>query len=154
MTYALPAGAGAPCDAPQDRPKAASDSSKGRPEQRERWKWWLYDRAELGITDQQSATIDQIFESTIAQLREARRQLLRAEAELSKMIKERTADVAAVSLQVDLVERARAEHNKTRVLTLYRMHQVLSADQLVKLEALRARNEAARRRDNDPNRKR
>src|SRR5687768_10397726 len=31
--------------------------------ERDRWKWWLYDRAELSITDKQSADIDKIFET-------------------------------------------------------------------------------------------
>ena len=60
-------------DKPQNGPK---------PEDRERWKWWLYDRVELGINDQQSAAINQIFESTIPKLRETRQELDRAEDEL------------------------------------------------------------------------
>src|SRR5688572_4998866 len=43
---------------PHDRPS----DGKGP---RDRWKWWLYDRAELGITDKQSSDIDRIFESTM-----------------------------------------------------------------------------------------
>ena len=58
------------------------------PGDRERWKWWLYDRVELGINDQQSAAINQIFESTIPKLRETRQELDRAEDELSRTIKE------------------------------------------------------------------
>ena len=50
-----------------------------KPEDRERWKWWLYDRVELGINDQQSAAINQIFESTIPKLRETRQELDKAE---------------------------------------------------------------------------
>ena len=111
---------------------------------RERWKWWLYDRAELGITDQQSAAINDIFEANIHKLREARRQLDEAEAELSRTIKEHTADLATVSLLLDRVESARSHHNKLRTLMLYRIHALLSADQRAKLEALRARQNAGR----------
>jgi Heavy-metal resistance len=115
------------------------------PADRERWKWWLYDRVELGINDQQSAAINQIFESTIPKLRETRQELDRAEEELSRTIKEHKADLAVLSGQLDRVESARSHYNKTRVLMLYRMHLLLSADQRVKLEAIRARNDQGRR---------
>jgi len=120
-----------------------------KPEDRERWKWWLYDRAELGINDQQSAAINQIFESTIPKLRETRQELDKAEDELSRTIKEHKADIAVVSGQLDRVESARSQYNKTRVLMLYRMHLLLSPDQRIKLEAIRARNDQGRR-DREP----
>ena len=132
-----------------------SKDSKDKPQNgptpgdRERWKWWLYDRVELGINDQQSAAINQIFESTIPKLRETRQELDRAEEELSRTIKEHKADLAVVSGQLDRVESARSQYNKTRVLMLYRMHLLLSADQRVKLEAIRARNDQGRR-DREP----
>lgn len=120
-----------------------------KPEERERWKWWLYDRVELSITDQQSAAINQIFESTIPKLRETRQELDRAEKDLSSTIKEHKADIAVLSGQLDRVESARSFYNKTRVLMLYRMHLLLTADQRTKLEALRARMDPGRR-DREP----
>jgi Spy/CpxP family protein refolding chaperone len=110
----------------------------------ERGKWWLYDRVELGITDEQSQAINDIFEATIPGLRAARQELDRAEEELSRTIKAHTADIAVVSHQLDRVESARSQHNKMRTLMLYRIHALLSPDQRVKLEALRARQAAAR----------
>jgi Spy/CpxP family protein refolding chaperone len=150
----------------QARPAAAQQASPARdskdtkdnkdkaqngpkPEDRERWKWWLYDRNELGINDQQSAAINQIFESTIPKLRETRQELDKAEDELSRTIKEHKADIAVVSGQLDRVESARSQYNKTRVLMLYRMHLLLSPDQRTKLEAIRARNDQGRR-DRNP----
>ena len=119
----------------------AQPASTVRPaDERERWKWWLYDRAELGITDQQSAAINDIFEANIPRLREARQELERAEEELSRTIKEHKADLATVSLLLDRTESARSQHNKLRTLMLYRIHALLSEEQRVKLEALRARN--------------
>src|SRR5262245_14756549 len=84
------AGNGATAGAQQARPAATQNSAKDTkgkdnkdkpptPDERERWKWWLYDRAELGITDQQSASINAIFESTLPKLRETRQELDRAE---------------------------------------------------------------------------
>jgi Spy/CpxP family protein refolding chaperone len=110
----------------------------------DRWKWWLYDRVELGITDHQSQAINDIFEATIPGLRAARQELDRAEEELSRTIKAHTADIAVVSHQLDRVESARSQHNKMRTLMLYRIHALLTPEQRVKLEALRARQAAAR----------
>ena len=124
----------------KDKPQAGSRPA----DDRERWKWWLYDRAELGITDQQSAAINDIFETTIRRLRDARHDLERAEQELSQTIKEHKADIAVVSLQLDRVESARSHHNKMRTLMLYRIHALLSAEQRAKLEAMRARQNARR----------
>src|SRR4249919_2678654 len=69
----------------KDKEKAATPASA---DDRERWKWWLYDRAELGITDQQSKDINAIFESTLPKLRETRTELDRAEDEMARIIKE------------------------------------------------------------------
>lgn len=110
----------------------------------DRWKWWLYDRAELGITDQQSKAINDIFEATIQGLRAARHELDRAEEELSRTIKEHTADIAVVSLQLDRVESARSQHNKMRTLMLYRIHALLTPEQRAKLQELRARQNPGR----------
>lgn len=139
----------------QDKPQQPSGGSnkdskdkaseQNRPNDRERWKWWLYDRAELGITDLQSRDINQIFESNIPKLRETRQEMDRAEEELSRTIKEHKADIAQISLLVDRLEGARSQNSKIRTLMLYRMHLLLSADQRAKLEVLRARQEAARR---------
>ena len=139
----------------QDKPQQPSNGSskdqkdkasdQNRPNDRERWKWWLYDRTELAITDQQSREINQIFESNIPKLRETRQEMDRAEEELSRTIKEHKADIAQISLLVDRLEGARSQNSKIRTLMLYRMHLLLSADQRAKLEVLRARQEAARR---------
>ena len=148
---ARPAAAQMPAAKDSKENKDSKDKPQNGPTpgDRERWKWWLYDRVELGINDQQSAAINQIFESTIPKLRETRQEMDRAEEELSRTIKEHKADLAVVSGQLDRVESARSQYNKTRVLMLYRMHLLLSADQRVKLEAIRARNDQGRR-DREP----
>ena len=129
----------------KDKDRDKAQSPPGKPDDRERWKWWLYDRAELSITDQQSKDINSIFESTLPKLRETRQELDRAEEEMSKIIKEHKADLAVVSGQLDRLESARSQHNKTRTLMLYRMHLLLTPEQRTKLEALRARQEAMRK---------
>jgi Spy/CpxP family protein refolding chaperone len=132
----------------QDTPQKSSSREGERREGRDRWKWWLHDRQELGLTDGQAAAINDIFESTISRLRETRQAADRAEDELSKTIREGTADIAVVSALVDRFETLRAENNRIRVLMLYRMHRELRPDQRAKLQQLRERNES-RRRDGD-----
>ena len=136
----------------QGRPEKAERSPKDTkdkartasnvPNDRERWKWWLYDRAELGITDQQSKEINEIWESAIPRLRESRHEMDRLEEELSRTIKEHKADIATISLLIDRVESARSRHAKIRVLMLYQIDAQLSAEQRAKVEALK---EAARK---------
>ena len=117
--------------------------------QRDRWKWWVHDRAELGITDKQSADIDKIFEATIPGQRAKREELERLDEALAIMVKENKADVTTVAQQVEKVENTRAAYNKTRTVMLYQIHLVLTADQRAKLERLRARRDAERRKDPD-----
>lgn len=133
--------------------KDTSQAARTKPEERERWKWWLYDRVALSITDRQSADINQIFEATIPKLRESREELDRAEKELSRTIKEHKADLATISMLVDRVESARSLNTKMRVLMLYRISLLLNPDQRVKLEALREQHDRERR-DREPARKR
>ncbi|HSC26407.1 MAG TPA: Spy/CpxP family protein refolding chaperone [Vicinamibacterales bacterium] len=124
-------------------------SREGRP-QDQRWKWWINpdDRTELGITDQQSAEIDRIFESTLPELRAKSRELDRLEKALSKTM-EGVIDVATLTREVDRVEKLRAEMTTTRTVMLYRIRQVLSPEQRPKMEALRARRAEARRKQAD-----
>ena len=122
-----------------------------RPQDPNRWKWWLNpdDRKELGITDQQSAAIEQIWSSVAPLQRENWRELERLETELDKTLKAATTEAGAVAQQVEKVEKLRATVNATRTVMLYRISQVLTPDQRVKLEAHRARRDANRRRQPD-----
>lgn len=133
----------------QDRgQKPHSDRPNGK-EPRDRWKWWLYDRTELGITDRQSAEIDKIFETTMPGQRAKREELERLEAVLASMTSENKADVSTVQHQVDKVENLRAEMNKTRTVMLYRINLILNPEQRVKVKELiekRRNSDASRRR--------
>lgn len=139
----------------QQQPPARGDqhdkkAADGRPEQR-RWMWWRIaeSRAELGITEQQSNEIDQIFQSTVSALRSAKDDLDKLDANVAQMIKAATADVSAVNQLVGRAERARAKLTTTRTVMFYRMHRVLSADQRVKLNTMFERWEAERRKTTD-----
>jgi Spy/CpxP family protein refolding chaperone len=129
---------------PRDkRPAPATPPQSSRP------KWWLDPklRQELGITDQQSASIEQIFQSSIPALRDARRELDQLEAVLSKTIQDNTADLFTVAQQVDKVEAARSAYNKARTLMLYRINLLLTADQRAKVQAMHERDDQRRRQD-------
>jgi Spy/CpxP family protein refolding chaperone len=123
---------------------AASVSLQG---QRPSAKWWQAAdvQAELGLTAQQSAQVEEIFQATLPVLRDAKRELDQQEAELSRLIAEGTSDEAAVAQLVDRVESKRGEMSKARTLMLYRMHRVLTPEQRVKLKALHDRERRERR---------
>ena len=74
-------------------------------------KWWIDAelRAELGITDQQSAAIEQVWQKSLPRLREARERLEKLEDVLPKMILD-GADEAAV----DGADRSRRERRASR----------------------------------------
>jgi Spy/CpxP family protein refolding chaperone len=99
--------------------------------------WWrdAQFQKDLSLSSEQSARIDNVFQSTISLLRQKREELDQQEAELSRLIAA-NADEAAVVRQVDKVEGIRAGLNKHRTLMLLRMRQVLTPDQRVKLNKL------------------
>jgi Spy/CpxP family protein refolding chaperone len=100
------------------------------------WKFWQGDtKTELGITNQQSAEIELIFQANLPKLEAAKDKIDKLEATLSQTIKDNTADLATVAQQVDRLEAARADLYKTRTLMLYRMRGLLSADQRARLQA-------------------
>jgi len=103
-----------------------------------KFKWWQSERfvQELGLTREQSARIEEVFQSTWPALHAAKADLDRLETELSRLIAEGTASEAKVLQQIDRVEASRSAMGRTRSLMLYRMHRLLSSDQRVKLKAL------------------
>ena len=99
--------------------------------------WWkdAQFQRDLGLTPDQTAKIDAIFQSTISLLRQKKADLDRQEDELSSMIAA-GADESLVTRQVDKVESTRASMNKMRTLMLLHMRQVLSPEQRTKLTKL------------------
>jgi Spy/CpxP family protein refolding chaperone len=96
--------------------------------------WWKSEdsRRELGLTADQSARIDQIWQTTRPELRAEWDELERLESKLSMLIK-KDADEASLARQIDRVETARANANKTRSLMLVQMMKVLTPDQRTRL---------------------
>jgi len=99
--------------------------------------WWrdAQFQKDLGLTSDQSARIDGVFQSNITVLRQKKAELDQQEAELSRLIAG-NADEGGVVRQVDKVEAIRGALNKTRTLMLLRMRQVLTPEQRVILNKL------------------
>jgi Spy/CpxP family protein refolding chaperone len=114
----------------------AGDQKGDKPDQHERPKWWVDPamRAELVITDKQSADIEAIWRQTLTKRTETNDRLDKLSKALDQMILN-AADEAAVIAQIDKVEAARSEASKVRVLMLYRMNKVLTPEQRTKLDA-------------------
>ena len=102
----------------------------------QRGKWWQDPRfqQELGLTADQSARLEQIFQKTQPMLRQRMQALDAAEREFDRLVE--TGDDDSVLDYVNIVEAARAEVNKTRTMMLLRMRRSLTADQWAKFTAL------------------
>ena len=99
-------------------------------------KWWQSDhfRRELGLTTEQSRRLEEIFQTAAPSLRAQKKSLDAAEMQFERLVEK--GDDGSVMDQVDSVEAARAELNKSRTMMLLRMRRVLTTDQWVKFTAL------------------
>jgi Spy/CpxP family protein refolding chaperone len=99
--------------------------------------WWrdAQFQRDLSLTSDQTARIENLFQSTVGQLRAKKAELDQQEDELSRLIAA-NADEVAVTRQVDKVEATRGYLNKMRTLQLLHIRQVLTPDQRTKLNRL------------------
>jgi Spy/CpxP family protein refolding chaperone len=136
----------------QQQQKAAGQSQAGRDGRGdrdgrpERKKWWIDPklRADLGITDQQSVAVDQIWRKSAPALGELRQKLEKLDNTLSQMIADGV-DEAKVVAQIEFVENMRADANKRRTLMIYQMHKLLTAEQRAKVRAMYEQNDPQHR---------
>jgi Spy/CpxP family protein refolding chaperone len=115
--------------------------------------WWRTEevKKELKLTADQVTRIDKIFESTRPELRQEMDELARYDAKLQKLL-ETSTDEGLLARQIDRVETARANLNKTRSLMITRMRLVLSPEQRQRLKAVYERRESLHRQNQNPNR--
>ena len=108
-------------------------------------KWWIEPepRAELGITDAQSAAIEKIWQDYVPGQRKRWRELQKLEPALAKLIKEGTSDPDVVAREVERVENLTAEVRSSRITMIYRMQHELTAAQRAKLKAMDERRRQA-----------
>jgi Spy/CpxP family protein refolding chaperone len=99
--------------------------------------WWRSDevKRQLELTADQVARINSIFDSTRPELRDEMDELRVYEAKLQKLLEAGT-DEATLVRQIDRLETARANLNKTRSLMFMRMRLVLSPKQRKRLKAV------------------
>jgi len=116
-------------------------------EQERRHRWWHSEEipTELGLTDDQSASLDDIYQETLPKQRESMRRLNAEELTLSALIADIDVQETDVTRQIDRVQAARSELSKSRTLMVFRMYRVLSAAQRETLDAWRKQKDADRR---------
>jgi Spy/CpxP family protein refolding chaperone len=116
------------------------------------FKWWQSERfkAELSLTLEQSAKLEEVFQGLLPEMTTGKETLDRLETRLSDVISQGTAPEADVMKLVDQVEDARGDLNRTRTLMVYRMRLLLTPDQRVKMKALHDRWEQERRKGGRP----
>jgi Spy/CpxP family protein refolding chaperone len=107
-------------------------------------KWWNAEpiRRELGLTPEQSQTLEEIFQAAIPTQRNLKKALDDAEAQFERLVNER--DKVAAAEQIQRVEAARAELKKSHSLMLLEMRFVLTRDQWTRFGALQLAAEKER----------
>lgn len=110
-------------------------------------KWWMSDRvkAEMTLSEQQSQDIEAIFQATVPRLRAQKEELDRLEKQVSELLSVSGLSEADFALAIDRAEAARGAINKSRLLMLFRMRQLLSPEQRATLKVIHQREEQARR---------
>jgi Spy/CpxP family protein refolding chaperone len=131
----------------QPPPTPTRDQKQAHSPDQNRWKWWINPdhRREIGITDTQSRQINEIFEAMMPGQRLKAREFRELEQAVAKLLKERVADVATVTQQVEKLEKLEAELDATRTVMLYRMNLVLTPEQSLRLDEFRKRRDENRR---------
>ena len=109
-------------------------------------KWWQLDYyiKELGLTAEQTRRMEEIFQKALPTLKVQKTALDDAEEKFERLVER--GDDNQVMEQVNLVEAARADLNKTRTLMLLGMRKVLTRDQWARFTALHqaAQNQPAK----------
>jgi Spy/CpxP family protein refolding chaperone len=104
--------------------------------------WWVSDdiKKELGLTPAQVAQEQKLWDDARPILSSLNDERVKQEKELDRLVDERKVDASVIALHLDYVEGPRTQGFKTRMVMLYRMSQVLTADQNKKLQEIWLRN--------------
>ena len=112
-------------------------------------RWWQSERfqKELGLTKEQIARIEGVYQNTTPLLRAQKEAFDRREEKLSKILADPKSDEAMVVQATDRLEAARNEMGRTRTLMIFRIRRVLTDEQHLKLNKMHEhdRNERERR---------
>ena len=125
---------------------------EAKEQERRPHRWWQSEevQTELGLTDDQATALDGIYQETLPKQRESMRRLNAEELTLSQLIADMDVQEIDVTRQIDRVEAARSELSKSRILMVFRMYRVLSAEQRETLDEWRARESSDRQTESPP----
>jgi Spy/CpxP family protein refolding chaperone len=100
----------------------------------------------LRLTPEQSKRLEEVFQAAVPTLKSLKKSLDQAESEFERLVER--GDDGSVMDQVERVEAARAELNKSHTMMMLRMRRVLTADQWAKFTAMHQAAERERNRSN------
>jgi Spy/CpxP family protein refolding chaperone len=109
-------------------------------------KWWQSEeyKRELKLTADQSKKLEDVFQASVPTLKSLKKTLDQAESEFERLLER--GDDGSVMDQVERVEAARAELNKSHTMMMLRMKRVLTADQWTKFNSMHQAAERERTR--------
>jgi Spy/CpxP family protein refolding chaperone len=111
-------------------------------------KWWQSEDyiRELRLTPEQSKKLEEVFQASVPTLKSLKKTLDQAESEFERLLER--GDDGSVMDQVERVEAARAELNKSHTMMMLRMKRVLTTEQWTKFNAMHQTAERERTRSN------
>ena len=111
-------------------------------------KWWQSEEyiRELRLTPEQSKKLEEVFQASVPTLKSLKKALDQAESEFERLLER--GDDGSVMDQVERVEAARAELNKSHTMMMLRMKRVLTAEQWTRFNAMHQTAERERIRSN------
>jgi len=111
-------------------------------------KWWTLEKykLELKLTEEQSAQIEQIFQTSMERMRSEKADLDRAQDAFRQLLAKTDAEELEYMRAIDRVEMARYTMSKERTLMLVRIHKVLTPEQRTRLQAMHKRDDGNRNR--------
>jgi Spy/CpxP family protein refolding chaperone len=109
-------------------------------------KWWQSEeyKRELRLTPEQSKKLEEVFQASVPTLKSLKKALDQAESEFERLLER--GDDGSVMDQVERVEAARAELNKSHTMMMLRMKRVLTAEQWARFNAMHQTAERERTR--------
>ena len=122
-------------------------AAAGSPQERFR-KWWMGPSAkELGLTADQSARIEAIYQTSSPRVATAQQDFENAQKELNTLIAADKTTETDVIRQLVLVQAARGEASRQLTLMLFRFYRELSPEQRLKVRAMFDRRRDQQRRE-------
>jgi Spy/CpxP family protein refolding chaperone len=95
---------------------------------------------EIGLSPDQAAKIDRISAQRSKQIDPFLQEYIQQNAELDRIMRERTVDPSMIELQASKVLALKSKVDESRIVMLYKMNLVLTAEQAKKLQAIWERN--------------